>query len=235
MRCTAGNAPFNPNLSMKTFSQSKHFWAWFRANSEVLLKIPQMEEKEKNYWLHEIARHLRAYTRKLFFEIIYDPKGVSRFIITSYGNTKYFRMAEMLAKKAPVLPGWQIFGLQPPGLVGPLLVKIYGKAGIDLDNLWFIPPLTRGQDGKLILKVFAELYTEPTAEMEIAVEALVFDRMGEKTMGLEIGWIDVDNIFHLSAEEKKELVRMEEIANWIKCRTAPTFFINKQGVMVQRK
>ena len=215
------------------YSQVKHFWTWFQKNSDLLLAFPKMNSKEKEYWLREINTHLRAHTKKLFFELLYDNKGTSRFIITTYGNTKYFRMAEAMAAKAPEIPGWEILGLQPPGLIGELLQPMYGHAGIDLQNLKFMPP-KKMNDGKVVLDVYAELYGEVTREMDISVEAYMYELLGEKTIGLEISCFSINNLFHLSAEEKSALIPFKELPAHIVCRDTSAICINEKGFLEKR-
>lgn len=217
------------------YAQSKHFWTWFKRNEKKLQRMPNMDADEREYWLREIATHMRAYTKRLFFEVFFDRNRGSRFIITPYGNPKYFRMAETMARKAPPMDNWEIIALQPPGLLGELLEAGYGRTGIDLNNLWFTTPLERAANGRIMLKIYAELFREPTGEMEIALEAVIYEILGEKVIGLEIGDIELIALWELSEKQKESLVSIGELPAWVSGRDTSSVFINEKGLMEKRE
>lgn len=217
-------------------AQERHFWTWFQRHSLKLQLLSRMDKKEREYWFREIDAHLLACTKKLFFELIQcHQKGLNRLIITAYGNTKYFRRAEAFVAKAPKIPGWEVIALLPPGMLGEGLLSVYSNAGINLTNLWFMPSKEKLGNGKTALVVYAEFLGEVTSEMKIAVGALIYDLLGEKTAGLEIDNIRICNILELPRHELQHLVPIRCLTAYITCRDTSPLFINAKGAMEVRK
>ncbi len=212
-----------------------HFWTWFQRHSDILLTLPMMEDKEKQFWMREVDGHLRAYTKKLLCEYVFAKHGPVQLIITAGGKAKYFRMAENFVAKAPRMLGWKIVALQPPGLLTGLLVPMYGRAGIDVENLWFMPTGVSTPHDRMHLHIYAELYQEPSTEMEISVEAVLFDLLGEKTMGLQVERFSVHSIYSLSQEEKEQLREIEELPAWIEANSLSDWGVNEKGRLEERK
>jgi hypothetical protein len=221
-------------MTMK-FSHSKHFWTWFQKNSDLLLILPQMGEAEKEYWIREVATHLRAYTKNLFCEFLFNKGGHMELVITAYGREKYFRMAENFVAKAPRILGWKITALQPPGMLRSVLVAMYGHAGIDVENLWFLPPGHTVGKEKINLRVYGELYKEATVEMRTSVEAVLFNLVGEKTMGLHVENFTVGSVYNLSPEAKDRLLKIEEFPAWLDNNTLSDWVVNEKGELEKRK
>ena len=214
------------------FSPSKHFWAWFRRNSQTLLEAQLMNPKEQQYWLYEINAHLRACSKKLSFQILWDKKGISRFIISAHGNTRYFLAAERLAAKAPDIPGWKIIGLQPPNLLPQQLMEQEAlQAGIILDQCWMLPPDYDTDTGKAWLNIYIESYTNITKHMENAVDAIVCNILGEKIAGSEFEYIDVYSIFYLDPQDQKLLIKLEDLPAHIRYIGTDTLVIDPNGKM----
>lgn len=217
------------------FSHSKHFWTWFQSNSDLLRKILEMEYRQREYWLREVATHLRAFTKNLFCEFLQSRDGRMLMIITAYGKVEYFRMAEKFVAKAPNLEGWKIVALQPPGMLQGMLVPMFGKAGIDIENLWFLPPKDLRPAKKIFFEVYAELYKEVTTEMMVAVEAVLYNLLGEKAMGLEFDGFEIENVFLLPPEQKDDLLRIEELPAWIENKGCSNWCITENGCLENRK
>lgn len=217
------------------YAYAHHFWNWFQKHSDLLSTLPAMNKNEREYWLREISAHLIAYTKNLSFKYLHRKEAGCRLIITACGKVRYFRMAESFVAKAPKMDGWEILALQPPGMLGEALLSFYGRSGIDLTNCWFLPPDVRCIDGRYGLSVYAELYTDITTEMEIAVEALAWELLGERTMGLDIGWITIHNLLQCTPQEKHQLLKMEQLPAWLQSNTYSLICINEQGLLQPRK
>lgn len=217
------------------FSHTNHFWTWFQRNSDLLLTLPKMEDAERQFWMREIDTHLRAYTKRLFCEYVFPQKGPMQLIITAYGKSKYFRMAENFVAKAPRMLGWKIVALQPPGMITQWLVPMYGRCGIDVEKLWFLPAEASVPHGKVVLHIYAELYQQLSSEMEISIEAVLFDLLGERTMGLQVERFKVRSIFYLSQEEKDRLLKIEELPAWLDNNTLSDWVVNEKGELDMRK
>lgn len=214
------------------FSPSKHFWTWFKRNSQTLLEAQQMNQREQQYWLHEITAHLKACSKKLSFMILWDKKGISRFIISARGNTRYFPTAEKFVAKAPDMPGWEIIGLQPPNLLPkPLVEEVISKAGIMFGQCWMYPPDYDMATGKARLRIFAEAYPPVTNAMIDAIHVIVCNLLGEKIVGLEIEYIDLESIFSLDPKEKKLLIKLEDLPAHIRGNDTSGWEVNINGKM----
>ncbi|NII29153.1 hypothetical protein HB364_29005 [Pseudoflavitalea sp. X16] len=217
------------------YAHAHHFWTWFQKYSNLLLALPAMNKKEREYWYREINTHLMACTKNLSFELLSSQRRESRLIITTYGKVRYFHLAEAFVAKAPRMPGWQVIALQPPGLLGELLLPFYGRSGIDLTNCWFLPPDHRCIDGRYELSVYAELYTAITTEMNMAVEALAYELLGEKTKGFHISWITIHNLLACTPEEKQRLLRMEQLPAWLHAQGPSAISLHAKGLLQPRK
>lgn len=216
------------------YSIPKHFWTWFQRHSDTLLNVYKTDKKEEEYWMREIDIHLRAHSKKLSFLVTWHTKGGATFTITACKRSRYFNMAEKFAAKAPELPGWQIFALQPPNLAPQeFFEQLALKAGIDLQKCWFIPPREKTADGKIVLHIFVEVYTEITEEMCKAIDAAICNMLGEKTVGLEIGDMVLYSLFDRSeAQKKKQLIPLHRLPAYVLSRDTANVRVNEKGQLL---
>ncbi|MDF2192619.1 hypothetical protein [Paraflavitalea sp. CAU 1676] len=211
------------------FSQPRQFWTWFERYSEVLRHLPDMDKKEREFWIREIATHLRAYTKKLSVEMIMPPQGAILLVFTAYGKQRYFAMADNFVAKAPRLKGWEVCALQPPGMLDSLLVTQYGHFGVDLSTLRF-KPLERGLgEDKFTLYIVADINGHPTEAIEMAVEAAVYNTVGERVVGEQMNFIVVDCLSHYAPREKKKFIDLAELPVHIAALVGPRLSIDHEG------
>jgi hypothetical protein len=92
---------------------------------------------------------------------------------------------------APEIPGWNIRALEDPRPVDFLLEELMEEAGIDPRECYFS---FTGKNWKDIM-VYHPLYTKDNGFLFLQlVDAAVFNLLGERSFGTDIGHLDVDNL-----------------------------------------
>jgi hypothetical protein len=184
-----------------------HFWQWFLRHNKEYLELNKKSKKELAYWKNELQAHLRAYYKFLYFSIYVPEKGDSGVLTISVsGKAGYFKYVDNLVALAPQIPGWKIQALEPPRPIDFLWQEQVGHVDIDPRELWCTVP--EGERGRL--SVYHMLYTEADnwSYSQVA-EAAVYNVLGERSFGLDIGRITVSNLSH--APQGAELIRVEEL------------------------
>lgn len=217
-------------------SQAKHFWTWFQRFNTSYLKLPDFSKKEQEFWINEFGAHLRAYTKKLCFEIrLFKGDDTALLVISSRDDPKYINMAEKLVAKAPAIPNWKVSAFQPAGLFSDESMCDRNIAGINLANIWFDPDFHVRHKGRIILNVYAEMYTPVNDEMRTAVRERIVNLVGEKTFVYEVAWIAMENWLDVSDDTKNELLRIEEIVSYILSRDISLVQVDESGKLVLPK
>lgn len=218
------------------FSKPKQFWEWFKRNSENYMQLDERTKAESTYYIREMDMHLMAFGKGICAELRYtvgtaSPNGM--FIFTAYGRSRRFRAIEQLVAKAPLLPGWIFVGLHPPVAVDHGFASDFPNLDIDPLNIWF--ELPKDHNGRYYLTAYIEMYKPPSRELEEAVYAAVYNVLGEKTFGLGVRHIEVENLFHVSKERREALINIVQLPECIQISNDSLFVINQLGQVVQRK
>ena len=169
----------------------RHFWDWFKRHHKEYLELNKKPKKEAAYWLHELNAHLRAYFKFFGFSLTLPDNGSARLTITVNGKAMHFKRAEAFVATAPEISGWSIQALEEPMPVDFLLDKQMEDAGIDLRECSFS---LHGDDQETIM-VYHPLCTDSNKRLflQLAYSA-VYNLLGERSFGLHIGFIGVDNL-----------------------------------------
>jgi hypothetical protein len=169
----------------------RHFWEWFKRHQQEYLVLDKKPKKEMEYWLRELNAHLRAYYKFFGFSLLCPQQGIATLTITVKGKAMHFKRAEAFVATAPQIPGWSIQALEEPVPVGFLLEKQMEEAGIDLRECSFS---LHGDDQETIM-VYHPLCTDNNRRLflQLAYSA-VYNLLGERSFGLHIGFIGVDNL-----------------------------------------
>lgn len=170
----------------------QHFWQWFKRHNKEFLLLHKKTKKEARYWLNEWNTHLRAYGRYMKFAILWEQeKNTAILIITSYDNSRFFKKIEAFVARACEIPNWKIQALEPPTEPGFLIEERFGHTGIDEEDFRFV----QGDETEDIICVYHPLYTEERYDIFKQVAAAVlYNILGERAFGLDIGYIEVDNV-----------------------------------------
>lgn len=211
------------------FSHAKHFWTWFSYNSEVYRHLKKMEKKQEQFWEQELITHMRAYTKKLSVALLLPEEGDCSIIITAKANRRYFRMAEAMAAKAPPIPNWKVFGLQPPGLYSAHLEKQYAATGITRAGIKCLPPMWKPSANKYAIQCYAAIGEEPDERTVDAVDAMVCDQLGEKVIGLQVCWVEVYDVTEIPYDQYSQLITLEELSAYFPEKEVSNLSINCLG------
>lgn len=212
-------------------SLKKHFWKWFQQNSEIFRCFNNIDKNEVNYWMEEIYVHLRAYCKNVYPCIwLPDDGTMAKLIISAGGNYKYFKRVEELVSKAPQIPGWEIVAFDPPRPIDDGIEEQYGHTGIDPHNLWFIPILSDDDEPPGIV-VFAEEYKTEDPAFEAAVEAVIANLLGERSANLDIAGVTVQSMDIFSAEDRSEMMKLQELPAYLERTKLSSIMISEQGKM----
>lgn len=217
------------------FSARKHFWIWFQRNSDIFRQVSKLDKKSLKYWVDELDAHLKACGRNIYAAIFTPGDGSNpQLIITAGGNPIYFGAVEKLASKAPIIPGWDIFGSHPPRAIDFRIQERYKDTGIDPHKLWFIPCLEDDHERPGIT-VYAERYLPVDKRFETAVEAVLTNLLGERSSGLDLDWVEVKRLPELSTDERSELIRLQDLPAYLETFPTCSFVINGEGRMEVKK
>ena len=170
-----------------------HFWQWFKRHHQEYLTLKSKSKKETAYWLNELSAHVHACFRFLGYSIEYQPDGIARLTISVNGKAKHFKKAEDLVAKAPIIPGWSFVALEDPRPITFLLEKQILDTGIDPQDFYFSADDYDPRFTSLI--IYHPLCTRKNERIFYGIAcSAVYNLLGERSFGTEIGWIEVANL-----------------------------------------
>lgn len=188
----------------------RHFWEWFRRHNQEYIELLNKPKKEATYWMSEMNTHLRAYHKFFGFSLEWG-KQVCTLTITVDGNAKHFKKVEDLVVKAPQIPGWNMVALEEPCPIDFLLEQQMQETGIDPRELSFSFSSVVPEPAVLI--VYHPLCTKGNKHLiyQLAYTA-VYNLLGERSFGLNIARLDVDN---LSCADPDDVENLEALPDHI--------------------
>jgi len=188
-----------------------HFWQWFLRHNKEYMEFTKKSKKELKYWMNELTAHLRAYFKFLHFSIYVRKEGEAVLTISVSGNARYFKYVDKIVGIAPEIPGWTVQALEAPRPIDFFWEEEMGHTGIDPHELRCTIP-----DGDHLpdIVVYHSLYTEAKQWNFIhAAETAIYNVLGERSFGLDIGTITVGNLS--SAPDNAELIKLEDLPAYL--------------------
>ncbi|MBO9565426.1 MAG: hypothetical protein J7621_21795 [Niastella sp.] len=219
------------------FSKPKQFWEWFRRNAQHYRKPQFASKKEALYLLREMTMHLMAYGQTIRVEIYWPNKegdGEIEVVFTTYGRTRHFRKVEMLVAKAPPLPGWTFFALDPPRPIDFFFEVDFPHLDIDPFKLWFEPPDFSNNRERSWLQVYIDTWTEITQQHVQAARAAAYNVLGEKVYGLRIIDVEVERLCEIPEKQRNHLVNLQNAHQYIHVTEVAGVYVNDKGRIEQR-
>jgi hypothetical protein len=208
--------PFFKQLQNNFMSRlsKRHFWEWFKRHNKEYLEVKTKSKKEASYWLNELNAHLRAYFKFFGFGLTWQDKQTTILTITVKGKAKHFKKVEAFVATAPEIPGWRISALEDAVPIDFLLDNQMEDAGIHPRELYFSFAGDDRERADII--VYHPLCTKESEHhiLELAYAA-VYNLLGERSFGMDIGWLEVDN---LSCADPEEIQKLEELPDCIGSR-----------------
>jgi hypothetical protein len=191
----------------------RHFWEWFKRHNKEYLDLNKKPKKEAGYWLHELNAHLRAYFKFFGFSLMLPDDGAARLTITVNGKAMHFKKVEAFVATAPEIPGWSISALEDPMPVDFLLEKQIEEAGIHPGELYFSFASDDPEDTDII--VYHPLCTEYNERFILQLAyAAVYNLLGERSFGLDIGQLEVDNLSCADPNDVHQLSALPTHIGW---------------------
>ena len=204
-----------------------HFWEWFRRNNQEYLALKNKPKKEAAYLLNELNAHLRAYFKFFGFSLEWHKDRTALLTITVNGKAMHFKKAEDLVEKAPKIPGWTIVALEGRRPVDFLLEQQMHQTGIDPRELYF--SFAGDDPDNAMLIVYHPLCTPQNEHFICQLANLaVFNLLGERSFGTDIGWLKVAN---LSCADPADVQELEALPAYLGLRRSE-MVIDSQGNLV---
>jgi len=207
-----------------------HFWEWFKRNNKEYLELKDKSKKEAGYWMNELTAHLRVCFRYFGFSLTLPDNGLAKLTITVNGRERYFEKVEAFVAKAPEIPGWTIATFEEPMPVDFMLEKQIEKAGIHPSEFSFSFASDDPMDTDII--VYHPLCTdENNRQFSILANEAVYNLLGERSFGMDLGRMEMDN---LSGAGNEELYPLEELPSHISLRR-PAMVIDHNGTLLSKQ
>ena len=206
-----------------------HFWEWFRRHNQEFLALKNKPGKEAAYWLNELNAHLRAYFKFFGYSIEWQPERTGTLTITVNGKAAHFKKVEDLVAKAPQIPGWTIVALEDPRPVDFLLEQQMQDTGIDPRELCF--SFAGDDPHNTVLIVYHPLCTPENEHLIYQLaNAAVYNLLGERSFGTDIGGLQVAN---LSGADPGDVEELEALPACIGRRKS-AMVVDSQGNLASR-
>lgn len=205
----------------------RHFWEWFKRHHGEYLALDKKSKKDAAYWLHELNAHLRAYFKFFGFSLALPGKGTGRLTITVNGKAMHFKKVEAFVATAPYIPGWSISALEDPMPVDFLLEKQMEDAGIHPDEFCFSFATNDPENTDII--VYHPLCTEHNGRVFLQLAyAAVYNLLGERSFGLDIGQLEVANLSCSDSEDVHQLSTLPTHISWRR----PAMTVDHNGTLL---
>jgi hypothetical protein len=205
----------------------RHFWEWFKRHHKEYLELPKMSKKEAGYWLHELNAHVRAYFKFFGFSLALPNEGTARLTITVNGNAMHFKKAEAFVATAPDIPGWSISALEDPMPIDFLLDKQMEDACTDPREFFF--SFAANDAGETDIIVYHPLCTTYNTRVFLQLAyAAIYNLLGERSFGMDLGHLEVAN---LSCADTEEVYQLEELPTRIGRRSS-SMVVDDNGTLL---
>ena len=207
----------------------RHFWEWFKRHHNEYLELRKKSKKEAGYWLCELNAHLRAYYKFFGYCLTFPDKGPASLTITVNGKAMHFKKVDAFVATAPELPGWTITALEDPMPVDFLLEKEMEEAGIHPGEFCFSFDGNDPEDKDII--VYHPLCTENNERFILQLAyAAVYNLLGERSFGMDLGRLEVDN---LSCADPEEVYQLSTLPTHIDLRRS-AMAVDQHGTLLSK-
>jgi hypothetical protein len=187
---------------MSRMTKKDHFWEWFKRHNHEYLALQSKSAKETTYWLNELDAHLHAISKFLDFVLSWKTGQSASLVITAGGRAKHFKKVEDLVTKAPAIPGWTIAALEEAQPIDFMLEQQMQEINIDPREMFF--SLDNDDQDDTVLMIYHPLCTPETKNRIYRLaECAVYNLLGERSFGNDIGVIYVENLSYANEDIEK--------------------------------
>jgi hypothetical protein len=182
----------------------RHFWQWFKRHHAEYFMLRNKSKSETRFWLNELNAHLRAYYKFFRFGLIWDKDKTATLIISVDAKAAHFKKADDLVAIAPVIPGWTFVALDQPRPIDLCIEDLIMETGIDPCELKFSIPSDRSQCSMVI--IYHPLVTTENYHLVYKLaHGAIYNLLGERSFGSDIGDIEVANLSCANRDDVEEL------------------------------
>lgn len=189
------------------------FWKWFSRFNDVFRVLHRLPIESADFWENQLITQLNT-VHKWPWNVAFEwhTNGVTEMIFTAKRQLYYFNIIEELVSQAPALPGWNFQALYPPKQPDYNITERFGEIGISPAELWLAPSsVKRVGGGKYLLDIYAELYNPAEITHRKAIDAVLFNILGERCMVIDIAGFEVKWVFCLSPKERSRLIPLKNL------------------------
>jgi hypothetical protein len=189
------------------------FWNWFSRFNDVYKQLHRLPLESADFWENQLLTQLNV-VHKWPWQVDFEwhINGTTEMIFTAKRQLYYFNIIEELVSEAPSLPGWRFQALYPPKQPDHKLCERFGHTSITPAELWLAPSsVKRVGGGKYLLDIYAELYNPAEITHRKAIDAVLFNILGERSMVMDIAGFEVKWVFCLSPEERDKLSPLKNL------------------------
>lgn len=212
------------------------FWEWFQRHSKIFINLPQKPQREFDFWANHLQVMLAACCHKRVGGHIdwLTDAAMPRLIITAHGDRRYFKRIEALVNEAPVSLPWEVMAFEPPRPLDYLIKQKFSHIDFNPYDLCFQPLELWNEytHEPPVLIVYAATENELNYTYKNAVENVVYNLLGEKSVVQDLSGIEVKPLSSLSEAQIDELTDLEWLPNFIVDLSPPTYTINRQGKLL---
>jgi hypothetical protein len=205
----------------------RHFWIWFKRHHAEYFMLCNKSKSETKYWLNELNTHLRAYYKFFRFGLIWEKDKTATLIISVDGKVGHFKKADDLIAYAPVIPGWTFFALDQPRPIDLCIENLIKKTGVDPQEFKF--SISANSPLGCWLTIYHPMITPDNYhEVFKLAYGAVYNILGERSFGLNVGKLQVTNLSYANDDELKDI---EELPGCIDSQ-ASGVMVNEDGNLV---
>ena len=189
------------------------FWKWFSRFNDVFKLLHRLPFESADFWENQLLTQLNT-VHKCPWQIDFEwhINGTTEMIFTAKRRMSFFHIIEQLVGQAPPLPGWNFQALYPPRQPDHNIRERFGDTCIDPNELWLAPTsITQVGGGKYLLEIYAELYDPALISHRKAIDAVLFNILGERSIATDIARFEVKWVFCLSPDERNKLLPLKSL------------------------
>lgn len=191
----------------------KHFWAWFAANSERLKDLYTNERFEN--LTQEMNRELDKVEPQLAWEMGPGKQKPYLLTISSEGNPRLRKIADLMVELAPELERWELYSSRP-ARPAPKVVRLPESGEAFETEDWEFIPVEKPEKGRLDLVVVGDQLARSGRDPALRAVSLYLDQLlGEDTVETWIGEFSVESPIAAHGKKTYKITELPDYLLWV--------------------